>query len=151
MKDALLKLFEEMGFLNFDIKNWISPDGKIEDGEKEIGTMNDLEKTCYSLLQESHKNHKALHQKMRFTENEEERRAAEVEHTKCHCKEEILKSIMFGSIRTRIGQLPENTDGIALREDFTIVAVPEEDSLQFMGGIMVIDGFPFPFPFHGRR
>lgn len=143
MEKELLTLFTTLGFFGIDTKNFVSPDGEIEEGEKELGLMSELEKNCFTFLVQSQKEHDEVHEKLRSCKDED-RSTLEAQHNKMHSSKNLIRDTMVASIHERFPNLPEGANGIVLREGFKIVASFEDkrQHLPFplgMVGMMIIE------------
>ncbi len=133
MQELLLELFTKIGFLSINPKDYVDPGDPVGNKEKLIGNMNDLEKVCYTFLENQRTKHKQLHATMHDSESDsDEYQKAESEHSFTHSVEEAVRGIMWSSIKSRFAS-PKGSTGWSLRKDFQIVATFEEEKEPFGG------------------
>lgn len=123
MNALLIKFFESIGFTACNPADCkiTSP---IEEGERELGPMNDLEKTCYVFLQQWKTKHKELHQKMDATDDPEQLEKLAHEHYVLMEAKKCVDAMMWASVGQRFGNI-EKSKGFGFREGNKVVALPE--------------------------
>lgn len=139
MEELLKKFFEEQGFF-VDLGNQIEPDCKLEEDEKVLGEMNDLEKRLYSFISEKEKSHSEIISKIQKADESndyETLKKLSGEHSLNHQIIELAGQIMWMSINSRF-EKSESAIATGVREGFKVVEIYKEEELS--GCSIIIPG-----------
>lgn len=138
MNQFFSQLPEILGLENVDITNFQMTDSPIKDGEKVIGDMSDLEKTCFAVLEKESEKHKNLHEQLeKAVGSPEEEFNLEHEHSLLKDRIDILKKIMWSSVSKRFGP-KKGTGGWGFREGNKVVTMPPSEQGETSFGFMVL-------------
>lgn len=119
MKELFEKFLGELGFFT-NFEQHVEPDSAVEEGEKVIGEMNEMEKCLFTLIDLKRKEHHDLIDRIRLIETKEEEVALAIEHEQNHLVEQFATSIMWSSIKSRLKTSSDST-GVGVRKGFVIV------------------------------
>lgn len=143
MKELLKKFLQDLGLFT-DHENHTEPEQEVEEGEKVIGEMNDLEKGCFTFLSEKSKEHEEISEKglelLLCSDEEEVKKQMEelkYRHQKIHKAMNVARSIMWASIEDRFST-SEGSTCTGVRKGFKIVEIFEDETHSISG--MVIPG-----------
>jgi len=144
MKQSLLDLFQAIGLLDVDTKNFMMTDAPVGENQKVIGDMNELEKACKMFLDAQNVEHEKLHEKLSDAEEDSEEYAElDQQHARLKINLETVKGLMWASIRNRF-VAQKGSSGFGLRNENKIVEIfkneEDEDDDASMSGMMMVPG-----------
>lgn len=147
----LVKLFQQTGLFDIKPDEYIEPGDPVGEKETVVGEMNDLEKSCYTLVEKLQKEHDELHKKMYssgISRKSEEYAKAEDRHLYLHTVKDTILETMWLSIKSRGLQFPKGCIGFSVCKGFKVVAMfkkhEQEDDFPSPGlpgmttGVMII-------------
>ncbi len=144
MKD-LLKLLNSIGFTSVNPTNYKITGSPMDKGEKVLGQMNDLEKTCALFLEQKQQEHIKLHEQMENVTDKKSEAYQKLrnQHTLLMTAVKLAKSIMWASVETRFEPVKGAT-ATAFRDGNNVVASFKKNDDNMFGmadiglGMMVI-------------
>lgn len=142
MQKLLLELFALIGLTSIDATNYQVTDSPLEEGDKVIGEMNDLEKTCLMFLEQKKQEHKELHVKMDAETDEGSENYLKLQHEHHLLMEAMgtVKKVMWTSVASRFAPEKDST-GAAFRDGNKVVMTfgdKDDDMMSHMPGVTVI-------------
>lgn len=143
MNKELLDFFAKIGLADFDPKNYVDPGSPLKKGEKELGVMNELEKSCYSFLEKKQEEHEEIHEKIarkmvNGDGNSPETKQLLTDHCRIKNTVDSVRTLMWASIYNRF-ELTSDSTGVAVRKDFKIVACFEKREESPFQGFNIIE------------
>jgi hypothetical protein len=131
MKELLIDLFQSIGLMEVDAKNYVITDSPEKEGDKVLGDMTDLEKTCYLFLLQKNLEHEELHRQLDHTQEGSDE-SAKLEHQHYLLKKAInvVDRIMLTSIAYRFED-QKDAAGFAFRNGNKVVAIFEKQKRSY--------------------